>query len=200
MWVGFDGWYKSQTVEQDGVSAHCNKVGATAKYYLWYELFKGDNINPWANIFSVTVAQDLGDKLQPGDAVDMFVSIIQPDRLGGIPLGRDSVFFSLSAYDPSGRRVGNWTKTVKEPLGFSPAYSSRECVAETPGLKTGLSPLLSFDSVRFQNCSAIDSAEPNSLQKVNIVRANGHVLATTEEYTRSPSGLNQFVVHWVAAN
>jgi hypothetical protein len=124
----------------------------------------------------------------------MFVDRIAPDRLHGIPLGRDSVFFSLSVYSSTHQKIGSWSKTVKEPPFFSPKYADSECIVETPN--SGTFPLPKFDAITFQGCSAIDSGSP--LTRLHLTH-NGDVLDSVDNYTRNVNGENQFLVHWLTS-
>jgi hypothetical protein len=204
IWVGYDGYSSNPrkpngTVEQDGVSGECSRAGATASFYLWYELYKDQLFSNFpyqfvSNVRSIPVDQSLWSKLKPGVAVDMFVDRIAPDRLHGLPLGRDSVFFSLTADSSTGATIGSWTKTVQEPPFFSPQYSDSECIVEAPSF--GSYPLPKFDAITFQGCSAIDSGKP----LIRFYLSNGrHVLDSVDNYTRNVNGENQFMVHWLAS-
>lgn len=197
LWVGYDG-YANGTVEQDGVDVYCDHVGAKPTYKLWWELYWDAPPNT-----DHAVATDIARQLQPGDAVDMFVNVIQPDTFLGHKLGNDRVYFSLSAYSPSGAQIGStWQKSVAEPGHFDAQYATTECIAETPltaateNHNTTVVGLPKFDQVTFQNCSAIDSSFP--LHKLYIAR-NGHRLDATSDYTRNAFGANQFTIGWVAS-
>lgn len=199
MWVGYDGQESdSNTVEQDGVSAICPRANGSASFALWYELFKGSSWNPFPNIHQIAIPARVN--LQPGDSVDLFVNLITPDRFRGIPLGRDKIYFSISAYNASGQSImRNWTKIVTEPLFFSPKYNSSECIAEAPGTRAGLLPMPDFGTVTFTNCSAIDNIRSSSdLLRLDMVR-NGNHLATTGSFARTGNGENYFPVSWVAS-
>ena len=202
-WVGYDGYEKgSDTVEQDGVSASCDRVGGTPSFFLWYELYNERNINPFANIDPVEV--DRGVHLQAGDTVDMFVNIITPDTFFGIPLGKDGVFFSLSAYDAAGKPLmKTWSKTIPEPLLFDPKYNSSECIAEAPTDASSHQQigLPDFGTVNFANCSAIDDVVSRLSDLVRLDMVNhGTTLATTTVFGRNENGENYFSVNWVASN
>jgi len=198
IWVGYDG-FTNGTVEQDGVSGRCSGAGATPTYYLWYELYKDKLFGTFpyqyvSNISEVKVAGSLWSKLKPGVAVDMFVNRIPPDRLHGIPLGRDSIFFSLSVYNSTHTKIGSWSKTVKEPPFFSPKYANSECIVETPSF--GANPLPNFGTITFQGCSAIDSG--SRLTRLYLTH-KADVLDSVDNYTRNVNGENQFLVHWLAS-
>jgi hypothetical protein len=200
LWAGYDGYEAdSNTVEQDGVAATCAKVGALPRFHLWYELYKARSLNPFPNIHEIAVPTKVA--LAAGDSVDLFVDKITPDRFHGIPLGQDQIFFTISAYDPHGRALmPPWSKTVTEPLAFSPKYDSAECIAERPLTSTGPVALPNFGNATFSNCSVIDDASSLS----NLVRlemtSNGHALVSTGDISRSSSGENQFSVAWMASS
>lgn len=166
---------------------------------MWYELYKDQLLSAFpyrfiSNVRSIPVDRSLWSKLKSGVAVDMFVDRIAPDRLHGLPLGRDSVFFSLTADSSTGATIGSWTKTVQEPPLFSPQYSDSECIVEAPSF--GSYPLPKFDAITFQGCSAIDSGKPLT----RFYLSNGkHVLDSVDNYTRNVNGENQFMVHWLAS-
>jgi Peptidase A4 family len=198
MWVGYDGW-TTNTVEQDGVTGHCNGPGAKAQYYLWYELFKqscfvsvcyGSLYNIYEQRIPITYS------LAAGDAVDLFVARIPR----GFPF-RDQIFFSISAYSPQGKALGpSWTKTVTEPVLFNARYASAECVLETPGGGSGLSALPNFGTATFTNCTPIDDAtSPANLLQVKLAR-NGRTLATTNPFVRNGNGQNSFTTSWNSSN
>jgi hypothetical protein len=200
LWVGYDGYESdSNTVEQDGVSADCARVGAAPKFHLWYELYKGTSLNPFANIHEIPISTNV--TLAPGDAVDLFVDKITPDRFHGIPLGLDKIFFRISVYDAQGKALMvPWSKTVTVPLAFSPKYDSSECIAERPSTSSGPVALPNFGTATFANCSVIDDARSLS----NLVRldmtANGHTLASTGDIGRNSNGENHFSLVWKASS
>lgn len=212
LWVGYDGWEKnSTTVEQDGVSAMCARVGGTPSFYLWYELFKSaaNNYNPcyahftWCPLYTnpYEIRVPVKVNLQPGDAVDLFVNRIPHATFHGIPIGTDHIFFSIGAYDAAGKALmKTWTKTVAEPLFFDPKYDSSECIAESPGGSGGLLALPDFGTVTFANCTPIDSAKSlSNLVRVDIVR-NNTPLTSTSVFQRNSNGENSFSVTWLASN
>jgi hypothetical protein len=212
LWVGYDGWEKdSTTVEQDGVSAACARVGGPASFYLWYELYKSraNNYNPcyahftWCPLYTnpYEIRVPVNVNLQSGDAVDLFVNRIPHTSFHGIPIGTDKIFFSISAYNAAGKPImSTWSKTVGEPPFFDAKYDSSECIAEAPGGPNGPLPLPDFGSVTFTNCSPIDEATSSaSLLRVDMVR-NGRTLASTGTFQRNGNGENSFSVTWLASN
>jgi hypothetical protein len=204
MWVGYDGYITNDTVEQDGVNVTCSRANAAPSFALWYELFKqslhgiesirGKPAFSYVSklVYETDVVKSLSAKLKAGDAIDMFVARIPPDRFHGIPLGRDSIYFSLIVSNSAHTQIGSWSKTVEEAPLFSPQYSYSECIVESPN--GGAQAVPKFDTITFQGCSAIDSGKP--LTRLYLTR-NNHTLDSIDNYTRNAAGLNQFLVHWL---
>ena len=205
MWVGYDGTnLNSNTVEQDGVDVTCSRAGATPTYALWYELAKKSSflsLVPKQDTYQKSVMPEVSRLLQPGDTVDMFVSIIQPDRLYGVPLGRDSVYFSLTVHSHGATHP--WSKLVTEDPFYSPKYDSSECIVETPekvfGNVTVLTRLPQFTPITFDNCSVFRSGNP--VTGLTIAR-NGHLMAVpgiSTLYYSHPADIPEFQVYWLGS-
>ena len=135
MWVGFDGYnddtvQTNSTVEQDGVTATCDRAGGSPSFSLWYELYRDinhpDRIGPLhlGNPFEIAVPSSV--PLVAGDSVDLSVAIIQPSRVAGIPLGRDKVVFTIDVFDSSRAEKKSFRGAHKLPRGPEPLKLRRD--------------------------------------------------------------------------
>jgi hypothetical protein len=122
-WVGLDGVYPSQTVEQDGTAVLC--WHHQPHYYLWYEMY------PAGPVF-IDLSRPF---LRPGDRVTASVTA-------------HGTTFSLRIADLTRHRSYTMTRRSKAARTYS-----AEIVAEAPGGAWDPHPMPPFSTVYFDNVS-----------------------------------------------
>ena len=181
-WVGIDG-FNSGTVEQIGTDSDVQR-GKPA-YYAWYEFYPLEAMQT----ISLTVI--------PGDIMDASVTYTSSEFTLYIENMNTTVSFSM-------------TESVAS-LGYTPARSSAEWIAEAPSSYFGVLPLANFGKVNFGydstsvagTCSATVAGVTGSIgsfgsavQEITMVSRRGATKA-------SPSLLSadgtSFSVTWASA-
>ena len=195
MWVGYDGYNfngsHSLSVEQDGVTATCKRIGGKAEYWLWYEIVN-HNTNSVNTPGPVPVLRNVWHKLTAGDTVDMYVD--GPISVCNRYIGKwciswgEGVYLSLIVKTASGAYMDSWSGTSE--VSSNVQFNSSECIVEAPGMDFagsghGLpeftlapstpSPVGQRNLMDFQNCSALDSS--NRVDVLEIANpSDNHVL------------------------
>jgi hypothetical protein len=119
-WVGLDGWF-SETVEQDGTGAICGEKGGAPSYFVWWEMYPTNDIQPE---FSIS----------PGDHIRAVVEFE--------PSGETYV---MTVYDLTSKK--QFTQTAKCAAGLSCLRNSAEWIVERPGTGNGFTNLADWGAL-----------------------------------------------------
>jgi hypothetical protein len=120
-WVGIDG-FNSGTVEQIGTDSDIQR--GTPVYYAWYEFYPLE-----------AMIQINGFTIKPGNFISASVTY-------------NSSEFTLYIKDLNTTQSFSMTESVAS-LGYTPARSSAEWIAEAPSSYFGVLPLANFGTVKF---------------------------------------------------
>jgi hypothetical protein len=120
-WVGIDG-FSSSTVEQIGTDSDVQR--GKPVYYAWYEFYPLEAMQ--------TIS---GFIIKPGNIIDASVTYA-------------SSAFTLYIEDVNTSQSFSITESVAN-LGYTPAMSSAEWIAEAPSSYFGVLPLANFGTVNF---------------------------------------------------
>jgi hypothetical protein len=124
-WTGIDG-FSSSTVEQTGTLSYISN--GQPFYYAWYEFYPLQAIMPISTV-----------PVSPGDKISASVTYsISPSE------------FTLTIEDVTTSKSFTITATVAS-LGYTPARSSAEWIAEAPSSNSGILPLANFGTAYFGN-------------------------------------------------
>jgi hypothetical protein len=163
-WVGIDG-FNSSTVEQIGTDSDVQR--GKSVYYAWYEFYP---LEAMIEISSFTI--------KPGNVISASVTY-------------NSSAFTLYIEDVNTTKSFSMTESVAS-LGYTPARSSAEWIAEAPSSYFGVLPLANFATVKFGSdstafagtCTAtINGATGNiqsfgtAVQQITMVTSRGAVKA-----------------------
>ncbi len=177
IWVGFGG---DETLQQDGVIAVCNGVGAPRFYKAWWEMFRpGSTPSPGAEPFVVNAGDEMEASVEYKD-----------DK------------YTLEVTD---KTSGGHFKTV-QPCDATCPRSSADWIVERPG--SGKFPLADFGSMKFKNAKArgehdadADEASGHGLDySRNVMVRLGHDLADCDDLRSDDGGDGKsFSCKWDAA-
>ena len=164
-WVGIDGWFGSNTVEQVGTESYIDANGA--HYDVWYEMFP-DGMN---TIYKFSVSA--------GDSVTASVQYGLPDHPPGT--------FFLSIEDNTN---GQKFSVDAKPLGrLTASRTSAEWIVEAPTAGT-IVPLPTFGSVTFTDAQATIGSTTGAIDDPawNVTQVN--MLYPTPDVINPPNWLN----------
>jgi hypothetical protein len=175
IWVGFGG---GETLQQDGVIAVCNGVGAPRFYKAWWEMYRpGATPRPGEEPFVVS----------PGDDIEASVEY----KDGSVTL------------EVKDKTNGAHFKSV-QPCSANCPRSSADWIVERPG--SGRYPLADYGSAKFTHAKARgdhdadgDETSRRRLTYTNNVMVRlGHTLSDCDDI-RSDGDGKSFICTWRAA-